>query len=63
MVLFLMKTLTNRAETDAGIRMKKKNEKDGHFAPGQKNMQLIAFITEKLPKALRFPGFGKWLLT
>ena len=33
-------------------------------------MQLIAFIIEKLPNALRqamlfwwFPGFGKWLLT
>lgn len=45
-----MKTLTNRAETDAGIRMKKKNEKDGHFAPGQKNMQLIAFITENFQR-------------
>lgn len=32
-----MKTFSNRAETDAGmLEEKKKNEKDGYFAPVQK---------------------------
>lgn len=69
-VLFLMQTLANRAETDANILEKKERKKKIASCSCSENMPLIDFIVEKLWNVLKevflfwwVPRFGKLLLT